>query len=108
VDREENRIKWSKIPEIMVWAFRLPNDALKGSKTGSLTEEGAIKTGSQRKNQAYSLAGTDIVEMGLKAVTPEALVQTRRQWWRGLFRLGRSGGGFTLRDIDAKYFPPTT
>lgn len=88
---KENRIKWSKIPEIMVWAFRLPNDALKGSKTGSLTEEGAIKTRSQRKNQAYSLAETDIIEMGLKAVTPEALVQTRRQWWRGLFRLGRSG-----------------
>jgi hypothetical protein len=78
-------------PEIIVWSFRLANDALKIAKTGSLTKDGPSKTGNQRKNQAYSLTDDDVAEMGLNAVSATAIVQTRSQWWRGLFRLGRSG-----------------
>lgn len=104
--KEGGRVRWTKIPEIIVWSFRLANDALKIAKTGSLTKDGPSKTGNQRKNQVYSVTNDDVAEMGLKAVSARRSFKLAPNGGEAC-SAGAIGGRFVIGNFDTKCFSPT-
>jgi hypothetical protein len=111
------RVRLSKIPQLVLWGFRFANDALRVAKGEPLVkgEDEESPTRKQKtplpieekkgKNRVYFLVWEDLLKMAKsKRVDWNKIDETRENWWKNLFRFGRSGVDSLSKTLTSEAF----